>query len=100
MVAPLVNPLPTGHRYRVVLVERAVAEVLDSQARMIARRTTAASNGIADTPQRRERLQGEYDRLLVRTKAALSARADVELLTLSHAEVHLHRFSARLGHPR
>jgi len=38
IVAPLVCSLPTGCRYRVILIERDYGEILDSQAAMIRRR--------------------------------------------------------------
>jgi len=77
VVAPLVNGLPpsSSHRYRVVFVERAAEEVLDSQTKMIVRRGSRPAD--EDTPERRERLRGEYQRILARTKTSLSARPDV-----------------------
>ena len=73
VVAPLVNALPPGHRYRVVFVERAVEDVLASQGKMIARRSADGTVGVEDTPGRRGRLRGEYQRILARTKKALFA---------------------------
>ena len=37
VVAPLISELPTGYEYRVILMRRAIDEVLASQARMLAR---------------------------------------------------------------
>ena len=87
VVAPLVNGLPSGHRYRVVLVERALGEVLASQGKMIARRAVEGGGNLADTPERRERLHGEYQRQRVRAMNSLSARPDAELLVLRYDQV-------------
>jgi predicted AlkP superfamily phosphohydrolase/phosphomutase/Tfp pilus assembly protein PilF len=80
IVAPLVTALPGGHRYRVILMDRDYGEILDSQARMIARR----GSDIQDTPERRRRLTVEYDRMMRRTKKMLLARPDVQLLVLRY----------------
>ena len=37
VIAPLISELPTGYEYRVILMRRAIDEVLASQARMLAR---------------------------------------------------------------
>jgi hypothetical protein len=83
VVAPLVCSLPSGCRYRVILIERNYDEILASQAKMIARR----GQSITDSPQRRSRLQREYARVMTRTKTILSARHDVRLLPLHYDAV-------------
>lgn len=83
IVAPLVCALPAGFHYRVLLIERDLDEVLDSQARMIVRRGEA----VPDSPERRERLTHEYARVIEQTKRALSSRRGVELLSLRYEEI-------------
>ena len=83
IVAPLVCALPAGHNYRVLLIERDFGEILDSQARMIVRRGEA----VPDSPQRRERLEREYARVIEQTRRALSSRRGVELLTIRYEEI-------------
>lgn len=83
VVAPLVCSLPPGCTYRVVLIERDCEEILESQAKMIARRGEA----IEDTPERRERLRREYARLMARTTDLLRSRPDVHLMVVRHEEI-------------
>jgi hypothetical protein len=87
MVAPLVKGLPPGQRYRIILMERDYGEILDSQAKMIARRAMSRGASVDNTPQRRRRLISEYDRIVQATKQALSARSDVKLLVLRYDKV-------------
>jgi len=72
----------TGN-YRVLLLDRNLDEILESQARMIARRGEA----IEDTPERRVRLRQEYARIVEQTVRALAARPNVRLLVLRHDEI-------------
>jgi Tetratricopeptide repeat len=83
IVAPLVCALPAGHNYRVLLIERDFAEVLDSQARMIARR----GESVQDSPERRVRLTQEYARVIEQTRRALSSRRGVEFLPMRYEEI-------------
>jgi hypothetical protein len=83
IVTPLVCALPAGHNYRVLLIERDFSEVLDSQARMIARR----GESLPDSPERRERLTREYARVIEQTRRALSSRYGVEFLLLRYEEI-------------
>lgn len=83
VVAPLVCSLPAGCKYRIVLIERDCEEILESQAKMIARRGEA----IEDTPERRERLRREYARLMARTTDLLRSRPDVHLMVVRHEEI-------------
>jgi hypothetical protein len=87
-VAPLICSLPAGYNYRVLLVERDYDEILDSQAKMIARRTESGqAESIDDSPERRTRLRREYARLIAQTRTALRSRSGVQLLELSHENI-------------
>jgi hypothetical protein len=83
IAAPLVCALPAGHDYRVLLIERDFSEVLDSQARMIARRGEA----VPDSPERRERLTQEYARVIEQTRRVLSSRRGVEFLSMQYEDI-------------
>jgi hypothetical protein len=50
---------------------------------MIERRAEA----VHDSPERRERLRGEYGRIMDRTRSVLQARPDVRLLMLHHEDI-------------
>jgi tetratricopeptide (TPR) repeat protein len=83
IVAPLVCSIPAGPQYRVILIERSYDEILASQAKMIERR----GESMHDSPERRDRLKREYARIIDQTKAVLSGRPDVEMLSLRYGEV-------------
>jgi tetratricopeptide (TPR) repeat protein len=83
IVAPLLPGLPRGLPCRVVFMERELDEILDSQAKMIARGSDGAEAG----PERRELLKAEYARTVSRAKAWLSNRKETAWLMLSYAEV-------------
>jgi hypothetical protein len=70
VTAPLVCSPPAGCRYRVLLIERDYDEILESQAKMIERR----GESIEDSPQRRDRLSREYDRIVEQTQMVLNWR--------------------------
>ncbi len=80
IVAPLISALPMGLDCRVILSERDLEEVLDSQERMLAR-----NNRTAD-PGRRERLKEEFARTMVRVKKMLAARPRTRVLTLERRD--------------
>jgi hypothetical protein len=80
IVAPLLAALPPGLPCRVILSERDLDEVIDSQERMLVRRNQA----LAATPERRRMLKEEYVRTLVRVKAMLTRRALTQLLVIEH----------------
>ena len=69
IVAPLLAALPPGLACRVILSERDLEEVLDSQERMLLRR----NQPLEPTPERRRMLKEEYLRTLARVKAMLRA---------------------------
>ncbi len=83
IVAPLLNALPAGLACRVILCERDLDEVLDSQERMLARR----NQPLAVTAERRRMLKGEYVRTLGRTRAMLARRPATQLLLVEHSHV-------------
>jgi hypothetical protein len=80
IVAPLLAALPPGLACRVILSERDLKEVLDSQERMLVRR----NQPLAATPERRRMLRDEYERTLGRVKAMLARRPDTQLLVIEH----------------
>lgn len=80
VVHALVRALPPEHSYRAILMERDLAEVLDSQDRMLARRGAHAA------PLPRARLAGILRAQLDEAAAWLEARPNVCLLRVRHAE--------------
>ena len=81
IVAPLLAALPPALPCRIILSERDLDEVLDSQERMLSRRGESVPNS-----QRRQILKEEYGRLLARVKADLAQRSCTQLLTVRHAD--------------
>ena len=81
-MAPLLNALP-GLACRVILCERDLDEVLDSQERMLARR----SRPLAVTAERRRMLKGEYVRTLARARVMLTRRPATQMLVVEHSRV-------------
>jgi tetratricopeptide (TPR) repeat protein len=94
IVAPLLLGLPRDLPCRVIFVERDLDEILDSQAKMIAR----AGGVAAPLPARRELLRAEYARTVSRAKEWLSNRPETAWLMLNYAEVLAdpHAAAARL----
>jgi tetratricopeptide (TPR) repeat protein len=88
IVAPLLAALPRGLACRVILSDRDLDEVLDSQERMLARRNRPAS-----TAERRRMLKEEYVRTLARVEAMLMRRAATQLMIVKHS----HSISDPLG---
>jgi predicted AlkP superfamily phosphohydrolase/phosphomutase/tetratricopeptide (TPR) repeat protein len=80
IVAPLLSALPQGLPCRVIIMERSLDEILDSQQRMLANR----NQSLADTPQRRRMLKDEYSRILERAKVMLSQRPDTQALVIGY----------------
>jgi predicted AlkP superfamily phosphohydrolase/phosphomutase/tetratricopeptide (TPR) repeat protein len=80
IVAPLLTALPPDLACRVILIERDLEEVLDSQERMLINR----NQQLAATPERRRMLKDEYARTLVRIKTMLRRRPHTQLLVLEH----------------
>ena len=80
IVAPLLGALPPDLPCQVILIERDLEEVLDSQERMLVRRKQPPPA----TPERRKLLRDEYGRTLARVKAALHKRPSTELLVVEY----------------
>jgi hypothetical protein len=66
----------------VILIDRDLDEVLDSQQRMLVRR----SQPLTTTPEHRRMLRQEYGRTLAHVKAMLLRRPGTQLLVLEHGE--------------
>jgi hypothetical protein len=81
IVAPLLTALPPGLACRVILCERDLDEVLDSQQRMLVRR----HQPLATTPERRRMLKDEYARTVARVEATLVRRPSTQLLVINHS---------------
>jgi len=79
IVVPLLAALPRGLPCRVILCERDLEEVLDSQERMLLRRGRPVP-----APERRRMLKSEYARTLGRVKAMLTQRPGTQLLVIEH----------------
>ena len=79
VVSPLLRHLPRGHRYRVVLVLRALEEVIASQRQMLARR------GEPDPGDDARSLE-LYTHHLDDVRRMLGGRAEIEWIELRHAE--------------
>lgn len=82
IVAPLLPALPAGLPCRVILTERDLDEVLDSQERMLERRNKAE----LATPERRKVLKEEYQRTMARIRTMLANRPATAVLTLEYAK--------------
>jgi tetratricopeptide (TPR) repeat protein len=80
IIAPLLVALPPGLACRVIFCERNLDEVLDSQERMLRRRSQLP----AATPERRQMLNDEYLRTLARVKAMLAQRPGTQVLVIEH----------------
>jgi hypothetical protein len=79
IVAPLLVALPSGLACRVILCERDLDEVLDSQERLLLHRNQLP----AGTPERRRMLKDEYLRTLGRVKAMLTRRPGTQRNSMS-----------------
>jgi len=66
----------------VILIERDLDEILDSQERMLVNRTRP----LAAAPQHRRLLKEEYSRILGRTKALLARRPHTQMLVLRYRD--------------
>ena len=80
IVAPLLAALPPDLPCRLILVERDLDEVLDSQDRMLLRR----NQPVDAKPERRRKLREEYQRILDRVKAMPAQRALTRILVISY----------------
>jgi tetratricopeptide (TPR) repeat protein len=82
IIAPLLPALPPDLPCRVILVERDLDEILDSQERMLASR----KQPLAATPQRRRILKEEYSRILDRARAMLAGRPHTQMLAIAYRQ--------------
>jgi hypothetical protein len=82
IVAPLLDALPSDLACRVILCERDLEEVLDSQERMLSRLNPAS----ASTPERRRLLKDEYRRTVDRLKVMLVRRPGTQLLAINYGD--------------
>ena len=80
IVAPLLAALRSPLACRVILCERDLDEVLDSQQRMLQHRNRLPPA----TPERRRMLRGEYQRTLSRVKVMLAWRPQTRLLVIEY----------------
>ncbi len=87
IVAPLLPYLPAGFAYRVILVERNLDEVLESQSQMLIRRGEKVAGTVEDTPARRARLKEEYGRQMHKMKSSLQSRSQTRVLFLNRHEL-------------
>ena len=81
IIASLLVALPPELPCRVILIERDLDEVLDSQARMLQNR-----NHVPAPPERRQRLKEEYMRTLDRVALMLSVRPATQMLVIQHRD--------------
>jgi tetratricopeptide (TPR) repeat protein len=83
ILVPVLAALPPDLDCRVILIDRNLEEVLDSQQRMLVRRNQL----LAATPERRRVLREEYVRTLDRVKEMLRRRPATQLLVIEHSSV-------------
>jgi tetratricopeptide (TPR) repeat protein len=79
IIAPLLTALPSGLACRMILCERDLEEVLDSQNRMLQHR-----NRPVPAQESRAMLKHEYARMLGRVKAMPARRPGTQLLVIDH----------------
>ena len=80
VISQLILSLPSGHEYRVVLMQRPLPEVLKSQEEMLRRRGNADSN--AD----RSAIEEAFQRHLIEVNKWLAGKENVQV-----SRVHYHR---------
>ena len=87
IVSALLEHLPESFNYRVIFMERPLAEVLASQDAMLARHAAAGDAAAAGTTgSSHVALTVEYERHLRRVHALITRRACFEVLTVSYNE--------------
>ena len=79
IVVPLISGIPQGLPCRVILIERDLDQVLDSQQRMLERR-----NAPFMAPEFRQKLKDEYALAVSRAKRMLARRPETDLLILDY----------------
>jgi predicted AlkP superfamily phosphohydrolase/phosphomutase/tetratricopeptide (TPR) repeat protein len=83
IVAPLLAAVPHDLPSRIILIERDLNEILDSQAQMLIRR----KENLPDTAERRDLLKDAYTRTLNQAKTFLGNRPSTGLLILKRSDV-------------
>ena len=85
VVAPLLRFLPAGFDYRVIMMERALSEVLDSQAKMLERTSPLASSrgGKPDAGL----MASAFESVLGRVDQFISESPNIEVLRIAHRTV-------------
>ena len=78
VISALLRHLPSGHRYRIVFMRRAMAEVVASQAAMLARA------GKPVDPTSDARMQVLFERHVASVAAELERRTDVTVLFVDY----------------
>ena len=78
VISALLRHLPSGHRYRIVFMRRAMAEVVASQAAMLAR------TGKPVDPTSDARMQVLFERHVASVAAELERRTDVTVLFVDY----------------
>lgn len=73
--------LPAAYNYKIIFIERELAEILASQKKMLARR------GKSHNPKDDEQLRKLYPKQLKKTKAWLAKQPNIEVLHVSYNEV-------------
>lgn len=82
IVAPLLERLPDRYRYKVILIDRDLDEVLASQARMLSRQ---GKKGVPSL-----RVAEGYQRVMARVRSSFALRPNVSLTTVEYREVVHH----------
>lgn len=86
IIAPLLDALPAELPCKIILMERDLDEVLDSQERMLSR----AQKDLPHPPGHRDILKREYAKTLARVKSMLAARPETEVLVFDYRDVLHH----------
>ena len=80
VIHALVDRLPEGPRYRILWIERDLAEVVRSQSALLAQLGAPPTRGLSDA-----RLAEILSQQLAQVAAKLDSRPDMDRLTVSHA---------------
>lgn len=81
VVSPLLADLPTGYDYKVLLVQRSLAEVVASQMKLLSTR------GVIEPVASAEDLLQLYTRYQAELEQTLSTRSDFDVLKLNHPDL-------------
>ena len=81
VISQLVLSLPEGHEYRIIFMERPMAEVMKSQDEMVRRR------GMPETSVNRAALERAFRRHLIEVSQWLAAKANMKVLRIDYHRV-------------